>query len=177
MIYKLIIAYDSKRGIGKNNTLPWYLPQDLKRFSELTRGEGNNALIMGRKTWESLPNYPKPLPKRDNLILSNTLNFTLNSAKNSLAKTFNNISELESFCDEQKYDCVWIIGGSQIFDLFIESNKIEEIYATQIIKNYNCDVFFNHYLLWWPIKECTSFTTNDGILVINTTHNKIKNER
>ena len=122
MLYKLIVAFDINRGIGKNGTIPWYLSDDLKRFSKLTKGSGNNAIIMGRKTWDSLPNSPTPLPQRDNLILSNKLNICINSPKNSLAKSFNNINDITSFCEEQQYDCVWIIGGAEIYDLFLKTN-------------------------------------------------------
>ena len=54
--------------MGLNNSIPWCYPSDLRYFSKLTKGSGNNAIIMGRKTWESLPR--KPLPKRENIILS-----------------------------------------------------------------------------------------------------------
>ena len=67
-MYNIIVACDLEDGIGKDNKLPWNFPEDLKRFSQLTRGKGNNAVVMGKNTWESLPK--KPLPKRDNLILS-----------------------------------------------------------------------------------------------------------
>ena len=63
----IIVAYCKNRGIGICNRLPWYLPQDLKRFKLLTTGD-ENSIIMGRKTWESLP--VKPLPKRKNIIVS-----------------------------------------------------------------------------------------------------------
>ena len=54
-LYNIIVAYDLNQGIGKNNRLPWHFSEDLKRFSKLTRGEGKNAIIMGKNTWESIP--------------------------------------------------------------------------------------------------------------------------
>ena len=136
----MIVAYDEHRGIGKNNTLPWYFPDDLKRFSKLTKGNGNNAIVMGKNTWDSLPK--KPLPKRDNLILSTTLNLTQNSNKDDLIKTFPNTNLLHDFCKEQKYDTVWIIGGSQVYKELIATFNINEIYVTHIHKVYNCDTGF-----------------------------------
>ena len=62
MKINIIVAIDNIMGIGKNNKLPWNIPNDLKYFSKLTRGNVNNAILMGRKTWESLP--VKPLIKR-----------------------------------------------------------------------------------------------------------------
>ena len=68
MKVKLIVAYCKNRGIGFQNQLPWRLSADLKRFKELTIGNGNNAVIMGRNTWASLPSEYKPLPKRENIV-------------------------------------------------------------------------------------------------------------
>ena len=172
MLYKLIVAFDIKRGIGKNGTIPWYFPEDLKRFSKLTKGNGNNAIIMGRKTWTSLPQYPNPLPKRDNLILSNTLNISQNSPKNSLVQSFNKINELTAFCKSQNYDEVWVIGGAEIYSLFLEKKLIDEIYVTTIYKNYNCDTHFPTHLLWWAMYDLQKFNTADGTRLIYTTYRK-----
>ena len=68
MKLKLIVGVDNQNGIGLNNTLPWYNKEDLKYFSKVTKGDGNNAIIMGSNTWKSLPK--RPLPKRLNVILS-----------------------------------------------------------------------------------------------------------
>ena len=68
MNFKIIVAATKKFGIGLNNKLPWRIPEDLKHFSKTTIGKGNNAIIMGRKTWESIGS--KPLPKRHNIIIS-----------------------------------------------------------------------------------------------------------
>ena len=71
MNYKLIAAVSKDGGIGKQGHLPWRIKEDLAFFSKMTRGNGNNAVIMGRKTWNSLEG--KHLPGRDNYILSSTL--------------------------------------------------------------------------------------------------------
>jgi dihydrofolate reductase len=143
--YNMIVATDLYRGIGKNNELPWYFPEDLKNFSKLTRGEGNNAIVMGRNTWDSLPK--KPLPKRDNLILSTTLNVEENSPKNTYVKSFVDLSSLEVFCKSQNYDTVWIIGGQKVYDQFI-CEQINSVYLTLIHKDYKCDTWFPSLLGW-----------------------------
>ena len=150
-MYNLIVAFDNNRGIGRENKLPWHFPEDLKYFSKLTRGNGNNAIIMGKNTWESIPN--KPLKERDNLILSTTLDIEENTPKNSYVKSFNSIDKLEDFCNNQKYDEVWIIGGSKIYNLFIDQNKIKYIYATLIDKKYECDCFFPALRDWTITNE------------------------
>ena len=146
MTYNMIVAYDLQKGIGKNNKLPWNFPEDLKRFSKLTRGEGNNAIIMGKNTWESLPK--KPLPKRDNLILSTTLCIEENSPKNTYIKTFSDINSLDKFCEEQQYETIWIIGGSKIYEQFLQHKKLKSIYVTLIHENYDCDIKFPQLTNW-----------------------------
>ena len=66
MNFKIIVAATRKFGIGFKNKLPWHIPEDLKHFSKTTIGNGNNAIIMGRNTWESIGS--KPLPKRHKLL-------------------------------------------------------------------------------------------------------------
>ena len=139
-MYNIIVACDLEDGIGRDNKLPWNIPSDLKRFSQLTRGKGNNAVVMGKNTWESLPK--KPLPKRDNLILSTTLDLEIGEPKNSYVKTFPDIMALDKFCEKQKYDTVWIIGGSSIYNQFINDPKINKLYITLIVGEYDCDTFF-----------------------------------
>ena len=63
----LIAALARNGVIGNNNALPWHLPEDLKHFKELTTG---HAVIMGRKTWESLPARFRPLPGRQNIVVT-----------------------------------------------------------------------------------------------------------
>ena len=71
MNFKIIVAATRNFGIGYKNKLPWHIPEDLKHFSKTTIGNGNNAIIMGRNTWESIGS--KPLPKRHNVIVSTKL--------------------------------------------------------------------------------------------------------
>lgn len=158
-IYNMIVAYDLDNGIGKNNKLPWHFSEDLKRFSKLTCGQGNNAIIMGKNTWESIPK--KPLPKRDNLILSTTLNIEEGSPHNTYVKTFSNIDDINKFCEEQKYDTVWIIGGSKIYEQYLEYNKLNWIYVTQINKKYDCDVYFPDISSWKLINSKPSMLKDD----------------
>ena len=167
-MYNIIVAFDNNRGIGKNNTIPWYFSEDLKYFSKITKGNNNNAIIMGKNTWTSLSN---PLIARDNLILSTSLNITNNSPKNNYIKTFTTLEELELFCINQNYTNVWIIGGGQIYNDFLKNNnidKIDKIYATKINNDYNCDVFFPKLdeLQWKIIKQDDKIENNTMISYI-----------
>lgn len=149
MKYNIIVACCKNWGIGYENRLVWSIPSDLKKFRQLTIGEGNNAVIMGRNTWLSLP--VKYLKSRDNLILSTSLNITTQYIDNnetnkssSLVKVFNNIKSLIDYCDKANYDCVWIIGGAEIYNLFLSRSdiKISEIHMTWIDQDFQCDTFF-----------------------------------
>ena len=70
MRFNIIVAIDRNRGIGINNKIPWNFRQDLSYFKNLTKGAGDNAIIMGKNTYLSLN---KPLPYRDNIVLSSSL--------------------------------------------------------------------------------------------------------
>ena len=83
-----IFACDESYGIGKNNELPWSIPDDLKYFKEITKGA---TVIMGRKTYDSLPNSVKPLPDRQNIVLTNNQN--LISSNNRLYRSFLDIED------------------------------------------------------------------------------------
>ena len=68
----LIVAMDLDRGIGKNNDLMWHLPNDMKFFKETTSG---HVVVMGRKNYESIPERFRPLPNRENVVLTRNANF------------------------------------------------------------------------------------------------------
>lgn len=132
MKINLIVAVDSKGGIGLNGGIPWApLKEDMKYFKELTIG---STVIMGRKTWESIGK--KPLAGRFNLVISNTMQDAPHVCRNfnqALFKCFNNGST-----------GIFVIGGADIYREAIDYfyDKIESIYMTVVMGNYNCDVFF-----------------------------------
>mgnify|MGYP001283150027 FL=1 len=135
MNFNIIVAVDNKNGIGYDNTIPWYEPDDLKHFSKTTKGDFNNAIIMGSKTWESLP--VKPLKNRDNLILSRK-----NHSNGDGFYHFKNIKDVIEYCKSKKYDEVWVVGGSEIYKLFLDNNLIDNIYLSRVSKEYECNIFF-----------------------------------
>ena len=142
MNINIIVAYSKNLGIGVNNNLPWCIKSDLNKFYKLTVGNGNNAIIMGKNTWESINSTG--LKKRDNLILSTTLDFENTMENNNIAKTFTSPELLIYYCKNKKYDNIWIIGGEKIYSYFLEKYIafINKIYVTYIDKFYKCDSFF-----------------------------------
>ena len=122
----LIWAQDKNGGIGKNGRLPWMLPEDLKNFKKITL---NSTIVMGRKTWDSLK--IKPLPQRRNIVLS--------SKKISGVECY--ISKEAMLNNIKKETSLFIIGGSQIYNLFYP--MADELHITFINKTIqNIDTFF-----------------------------------
>lgn len=112
---KLIWAEDKNKGIGNKGDLLWHIPEDLKFFKTVTEG---SSIIMGRKTFDSLP--IKPLPKRDNIVLSRK---PLDSFPN--VKTVTNVQEVLD-----KYNDSWVIGGGMVYELFLP--YATEAYITEV---------------------------------------------
>lgn len=132
----LIVAIDNKRGIGKDNKIPWNIPEDLKRFKKLTLG---HAIIMGRKTFESILSYiGKPLPNRTNIVVTRNPDFKANGIiiTDSLEAALNKAKEIEK-------KEIFIIGGAEIFGQTIDI--ADRLYLTKVEGDYDCDTFFPKY--------------------------------
>ena len=120
---RLVVAMDPTGVIGVNGEIPWYYPRDLQRFKRLTMG---GALIMGRKTWESLPG---PLPGRRTIVLSSQ---DVPKA-HAVCKT---IDEALTVACSIPSACVWVCGGGSIYKAFLESHyaDIDEVDVTLVPK-------------------------------------------
>lgn len=127
-----ICAIDEDKGIGKNNSIPWYNPSDLRFFKSFTM---NKIILMGKNTWISLPK--KPLPQRINAVISSTTEFAIKPDK-----IFPNIEiALASLHSEHPQKEIVIIGGSQLYSS-VES-YIDEFVITHVPGTYVCDTFLN----------------------------------
>ena len=134
----IIVAICKNNGIGLNNKLPWYYTSDLKKFKNLTTGNKKNAVIMGKNTYQSIN---KNLSNRDNLILSKSLNID-ETIDDYISKSFKNLDSLLNFTKTKNYENIWVIGGNQIYKLFLNKNIVNNIYLTYINNSYECDIFF-----------------------------------
>ena len=120
MLLSIIVAVGENNETGSQNGLPWRLPADLKRFKELTTG---HTVVMGRMTFESLPNGP--LPNRTNVVLSRNPDFTPSGCL-----VFSSLDEaLIKLSNEQK---VYIIGGSQIYSQALALPDVSMLYLTRV---------------------------------------------
>lgn len=115
---KIIVAIDKKGAIGKGNNLLYFIKDDLKNFKNLTT---ENIVVMGRKTWESLP--IKPLPNRENVILTTSDN------NFEGAITLNSLEELKNYIRNKDKD-IFIMGGASIYNQIIDNNMAEEAHIT-----------------------------------------------
>lgn len=131
----LVLAACKNKGIGSNGKLPWEIPEEMQHFKALTlSGSSENSVIMGRKTWESIPERFRPLSKRKNIVVSTTLI----SEKCFVVPT---IAEALSISEGN----IFIIGGSKIFEECLAPpliSQCKQIYLTRISQDYDCDVFF-----------------------------------
>lgn len=144
-----IAAIARNNGLGIKNKLPWVIPDELKRFAKLTIGNKNNAVVMGRKTWESLPK--QPLSFRDNYIISNNKNYTLINNKNTTL--FVSLDQCIKHIHMKNYETCWVIGGTSIYEQFLKRNILHEFYITRIHKKYQCDVFLPKFSKNWHLSQ------------------------
>ena len=157
MEIELIVALNQDGVIGINNKIPWYIPEDLQRFKKMTEG---NIVIMGKKTYESLPLNQRPLKNRLNIVLSRQTNIYDFEHDNLIFTTMDNIYDIikeNIFIEEGSDDDddkkikkkVFIIGGSEIYKLFI--NQCSIIHITEVIFNIDDAVAANDDITYFSI--------------------------
>jgi dihydrofolate reductase len=163
----IVVAVCKNNGIGFKNRLPWTLKNEIKYFKNLTIGKGNNAVIMGKNTWNSI----RVLEKRDILILSSTLkvDYTLNMY--NIVKSFSNIDDLLKFIKTKNYEDCWVIGGSTIYKQFLELNLIKYFYITLINEEYKCDTYLqsipkNYFQVVSKLRKETTENGNNTYCII-----------
>lgn len=144
----IIVAVSEDWGIGKDNELLWHISGDLKRFKKLTTG---NTVIMGKKTWESLP--VRPLSGRKNIVLTDNLQETFENAVTAYS-----IDDAISKCgpDEE----VFIIGGGSIYRQFM--SRADRLLISHVHKNAPADIYFPEIdLNVWEITDKEEYLENE----------------
>ncbi len=136
MNFKLILASTPSGGIGNKCKLPWpLLKKDMEHFKTITNG---GVVIMGRKTWESIPIKFRPLSNRTNIVLSSDKDFSVPEGVFKTA-SFEDTIEL---CSKLKTDNFFVIGGASIYKRFMDEGYVSIIYLTKILNEFECDTFF-----------------------------------
>jgi len=125
----IVAAVADNYAIGKGNKLPWHLPADLKHFRELTTG---HAVVMGKRTFESLPNGP--LPNRRNVVLTSVMSEGVNEGY------FEADSLEDAFYLCEKEEKVFIVGGAAVYRQSLEI--ADSLYITWVHHEFSADIYF-----------------------------------
>ncbi|NGP76771.1 dihydrofolate reductase [Balneolaceae bacterium YR4-1] len=142
MTLALIVAHDPNLVIGKDGTLPWHYSDDLKYFKKTTMG---HPLLMGRGVFEEI--NEKPLPGRENVVLSRSRNY-------DHVPTFSSLEEALTYL--KRADIVFVIGGGEVYRQTI--SDADKLFVTEIHEKYEGDTYFPEYRddigsVWKEIKR------------------------
>jgi len=152
--FTIVVAVDQALGIGRINGLAWKLKEDMKHFKELTTaGSEMNSVIMGRKTWDSIPAKFRPLPNRINVVISRTQNVAFAQSVTSLDAAL-----------ELPAGKVFVIGGGEIYAMAIQHPQCEELIITKVSGTYKCDTFFPPYEDRFQLDSVLKLGNEDGIV-------------
>ena len=132
----MMVAKASNNVIGRDNKLPWYLPNDLKYFKQVTFGK---PVIMGRKTWESLKG---PLPGRTNIVITRQPDYVADGAK-VVATLDDAVAMAENVAFIEGQEEAVIMGGAEIYSLALP--QADRLYLTEVHANVEGDTFFPEY--------------------------------
>lgn len=124
----IIVAISDDYGIGRNNDLLWHIPEDLKRFKRITTGK---TVIMGKKTWESLPK--RPLPNRRNIVITDIKGETFPGAEPAYS-----IAEAAQLCKPEEE--AFIMGGGSVYRQFMP--LADRLYITHVHLTAPADIYF-----------------------------------
>ena len=140
--FAVVVAADVNSGIGRAGALPWRLSRDMQHFKEVTlqvAAKGRtNAVIMGRKTWESLPVKFRPLPGRVNVVLTSQTDFPLPEGVVRAASLDAALFILSARADIAD---IFVIGGGALFAEAFRHPLCVKVYLTHILSTFDCDVF------------------------------------
>jgi dihydrofolate reductase len=144
----IIVAYDKHYGIGIDGKLPWKSPEDLTLFKHRTMSQ---AVVMGSKTYDSLPKKNQPLPGRTNIIL--TRHAPPFRPEDCLGKSLVFVSSPDNALQVAATQNLhpYVCGGEQIYKLFLNRGLVDEVYASEVIGEFDCDT-------WFPIKLIDKFS-------------------
>ena len=154
MRVNLIYARARNGVIGRNNTLPWHLPEDMARFKRLTTG---CPVIMGRKTWDSLPAKFRPLPGRPNLVVTRQPDWRASGAHAvaSLEQALSGCARMQPAPTD-----VWVIGGAQLFALALR--LAHRAMVTELERDFEGDTFAPRLDPHWAETARESLISSNG---------------
>ena len=141
--FSIVVAADEAGGIGKAGGLPWHLPGDIAYFKRLTLEPPApgliNAVIMGRRTWESIPPRFRPLTGRFNVVLTSSPTLDL---PEGVARVESLDAAITSVTRVNNLGRVFVIGGAQVYRQAVEHACLDSIYLTRVHARFECDATF-----------------------------------
>ena len=147
----LVVAHSRNRVIGRDGDLPWHLPTDLARFKELTTG---GTVLMGRKTWQSIPDRFRPLPGRRNIVVSRN--------GTEAPEVFRSV---EAALTAAGNNC-FVIGGGEIYAQTID--LADRVYATEVEADVDGDVTFPELHDWREVERSEPVEENGHVFTFRT---------
>lgn len=153
-----IAAMTSDNLIWGNNQLLRHIPEDLKRFRDLTLWK---TVVMGRKTYESIPEQFRPLPWRDNIVISTQKNYKLfTEKKNTSVQVLHTIENIIK--KDTNQENIFIIWGSEIYKLFLP--YCQKLYISEVKWNYKGDAYFPEFTDQFQEISRESHSTYDFVI-------------
>jgi len=162
-LFNIIVAFtQNTRAIGYQNGLPWpMIKEDMDHFREITTvtkdKEKQNAVIMGKNTWLSIPQKYRPLKNRFNIVLTSTLKLDIPTATS--------LNQALELCDSTKIEKIFIIGGERLYNEAIKDYRCDKIYTTEILGDYEYDTVFPKLPKWFALDS--SEQVNEKIVFKN----------
>ncbi len=135
-----IVAMTPQRVIGSMNGIPWRLPKDQRRFAELTTG---HTVLMGRKTYDSLPKKFCPLPNRKNIVVTRNSEYPVAEGVVVISDVVDYLEKVKSGTISLPTNQLWIIGGEEIYRLTM--SFVDQIYLTLVDQEVEGDAFFPRF--------------------------------
>lgn len=142
--FSIIVAATQNNGIGYENRIPWFIKEDIAEFKRITseaKVGAKNVVIMGRKTWESIPQKMRPLVNRINIVVSGTIEKPSSTELivRSFPEAFEKIATLAK--NGEEIGEIFVMGGSSLYRRGLQSDNCQTIYLTNVFVQCNCDTF------------------------------------
>ena len=156
-MYSLIVAMTADGGIGNKGSIPWKIPADMEMFKLKTMG---GIVVMGRKTWESIPKKFRPLSGRTNVVLTRDKTFATEYPEVHVFQLEDCVNWLSTQTQE-----VFIIGGKDIYEMFLYLGLVNKVCLTRVVGDYECDTVLcytpNYFETKWIKQRLLSRETHD----------------
>ena len=176
MRFVIVVACDINRGIGIKNAIPWFLPSEFRWLYRITTHTSDpdkmNALLMGRKTWDSIPVERRPLAKRINIILSRT-----SGGGKDGELFFSDLDSVLDFLDRtDSIETCYIFGGAHIYEECLSRGIVDEVIETEIQKSFFVDTWMPSLPDSFALQRSESLIL-DGIPVVRRTYENRKSQK